>query len=149
MRLLWAWYWAWTAADVATTIYLYHAAAGSELNALINTLALLIGFDAATIVAALATTLLLLPLLRHPLLAIAAKSIMVVRFVAPLNNALIAATGLGLADLLALATGLNVYQAYFLLMLMVNVPTVIYFFRKAPPPSSRFLNSSRRKNYKN
>jgi len=145
MRLLWAWYWAWTAADVATTIYLYHTAAGSELNPLINALASLVGFDAASIVVALATTLLLLPLLKHPLLTIAAKSIMVARFVAPLNNALIAATGLGLADLLALATGLNIYQACFLLILMVNVPTVIYFFRKAPPPSPHFPKNFRRR----
>jgi len=142
MRRLWAWYLLWTAADVATTIYLHHTDAGSELNPLINTLTSLVGFDVATIITALTMTLLLLPLLRHPLFVPAAKSIMAVKFVAPLNNMLLIVTGLSLIDVFMLTTSLDAYQAYFLLILMANAPAIIYFYKRAPRPPPNFSISS-------
>jgi len=162
MKRLWAWYWAWTVADIATTMYFYHAGVGSELNPLINALTPIAGFDAACITAALASTALLWLLMALPrrfynasrrrgcatsstflqrllaLLPVAAKTIIVTRFVAPLSNLLLIATGLGLVDLFVVATGLPVYQAYFALVLLVVAPAVIYYYRRAPPPPRVF-----------
>jgi len=158
MRRLWAWYWAWTVADVATTLYFHHAGIGIELNPLINALATVVGFDAACITAVLATTALLWLMLRLSrgfynvsrtflqrfiaLLPVAVKAIMATRFVAALNNLLIITAGLGLVDLLAFATRLPVYQAYFVLTLLVVTPHVIYYYRKTPPPPRNFPVSS-------
>jgi len=157
MRPLWIWYWVWTAADVATTIYLHRLYPYGELNAFINALAHYVGFDAACIIAALTTTALLWLLLRLPSfhnasatflqrlianLPIAAKTVMVIRFVAPLNNVLIITAGLGFVDLIAIATGLSVYPAYFALILSVTAPVVIYYYRKTPRPRPDFPISS-------
>jgi len=147
MRLLWSWYLLWTAADVATTLYLHRMYPNGELNALINALALAVGFDAATVIAAAFTTVLIWAMIRASwLTAIVAKVVMATRPVAALNNALIIAIGFGLVDVVVLTFGLSVYQAYLVVMLATITPAVIYFYKKAPPPPSQFFNFFRRRN---
>jgi len=140
---LWAWYGAWTVADVTTTLYLARVAPhGGELNPLVNALAPHVGFDVAVAVAAAATTVALWLMTLHPFLAIAARAIMFTRPVPVANNLLVIATGAGLADWL-IATGLHPLVAQVLIVAAaVSVP-VVYNMRKRLTLRQRLRNTKR------
>jgi len=132
---LWAWYVAWTVADVATTLYLARAAPhGGELNLLVSALAPHVGFDAAVVVTALvATAALWLAARWRPLTARAAAAVMLSRPVAAVNNMAMIATGLSLVDYVALATGLGPRVAQILTAVTAASLSVVAVARGCPP----------------
>jgi len=128
---LWAWYFAWTAADLATTLYLARVLGpGAELNCFIRMLAPHIGFDAAAVVTAVMSTLLVYLLSLHPLTDVIATSIAAVRHIAPANNLLVIWMGEGFVDAVVAATGLPVYPAYILFSYAVMAPPIICVYLK-------------------
>jgi len=144
MRLLWAWFVAWSAADVATTLYFHHAGIGEELNIFTNALAAHVGFDAAVVIITALSPLLVWPLCRSRYLRAAAFAVLATRFVAPLNNMVLIFSGLSIVDYISLALGIGAYQALLLFILASTAPVVIYSYRRVPPPPPRFSNFFRR-----